>query len=111
MGGAAEDDSGAIASKRCRTVVREGMNMPVKFIDGSIGGPFTGSMLRSILGDVLKQPQTKPGPAELDNLAFHLNHIRSVFTFAKKVANDSKPAADRVNKALQILIGFFEDRR
>jgi hypothetical protein len=74
-------------------------------------GPFTVAILRTILDDVLRQPQTKPGQVDLELLANSLNQIRGVFRFAEQIANESKPAADRVSDAIEVLKLFFEKRR
>jgi hypothetical protein len=84
--------------------------------DGKISGeperrpPFTADSLRLILDGVLKRG-TKPGHADLATLAKYLNLVHGTFRFAVKVANKSKPAADKVSEAFAVLMHFFEERR
>jgi hypothetical protein len=73
--------------------------------------PFSVAILRSILDNVLKQPQTKPGKEDLETLANSLNRIHSAFSFATKTGNQSKSTAGEVRGALQILVSFFEKRK
>jgi hypothetical protein len=74
-------------------------------------GSFTIPILRGIMDDVLKQSQTKPSQMDLELLAYSLNQIREVFAFAQQTANESKPLADRVRDAIEVLKVFFERRR
>jgi len=79
--------------------------------DPGLTGSFTVPILRGILDGVLKRSQTKPGQVDLELLAYSLNQIREVFAFAQQTANESKPLADRVRDAIEVLTVFFERRR
>jgi hypothetical protein len=72
--------------------------------------PFTTTSLRPIMDGVLKRGQKMPDESDLEWLASYLNLTYHQFSFAKAVANNSKPVADSVSAALATLTEFFETR-
>jgi hypothetical protein len=71
---------------------------------------FTVGKLRTILNDIQKRG-IKPSSFDLEQLARMLNQTHDLFTFAVNTANKSKPAADKVRDALEVLRCVFEERQ
>jgi hypothetical protein len=72
---------------------------------------FNPVMLREIIGGVLTDRYTVPGPAALEALASQLNHLHYTYVFSNTLAKANEARAEKVGAAFAVLQSFFNERR